>query len=282
MHTEMWEHPATVANVATLRDRGNVVIEPADGRLTGSDSGPGRMPEPQQIAEVVAALLARPEAVADLAGRLVVVTAGGTREPLDPVRYLGNRSSGRQGYALALTAAARGARVELIAANVDLPDPAGVHMHKVGTAEEMKQIVRSLATDADAVVMAAAVADFRPAKAADHKLKKDEGAPSIVLEPTDDILSALVAERPQGQVVVGFAAETGDDHGDWLWQGRTKLERKGCDLLVVNQVGDGLAFGTTNNAGVALGLDGSSREIPDGPKTALADVVWDLVIERLS
>jgi phosphopantothenoylcysteine decarboxylase/phosphopantothenate--cysteine ligase len=239
------------------------------------------MPEPAQIAEVVFALLARPEGVPDLAGRTVVVTAGGTREPLDPVRFLGNRSSGRQGYALASTAAARGAHVELVAANVDLPDPAGVQMHRVSTAAEMKQAVRSLAAGADAVVMAAAVADFRPTKAADHKLKKDEGAPSLVLEPTDDILSALVADKRDGQVIVGFAAETGDDHGDWRSHGSHKLLRKRCDLLVVNPVGNGLAFGTANNSGVILGLDGSTRDIPEGPKTALAGAVWDLVVERL-
>ncbi len=281
MHTEMWEHPATIANVATLRRRGVLVVEPAVGRLTGADSGKGRMPEPAQILEVVEQVLLRRSVDAfDLRGRHVLVSAGGTREPLDPVRFLGNRSSGRQGYALAAAAAARGAVVDLVAANVELPDPAGVTVTAVSTAAELKDAVLSRSALADAVVMAAAVADFRPSVTTDHKLKKGDGAPTVVLEPTDDVLAALVAAKPDHQLVVGFAAETGDSSAGWLQHGRDKLARKRCDLLVVNEVGAGLAFGTDDNAAVVLGADGSETIVPLGPKQALAHMVWDLVRGR--
>jgi len=281
MHTEMWEHPATVANVATLRGRGVLVVEPAVGRLTGADSGKGRMPEAAQILEVIEQVaFGRSADAFDLRGRHVVVSAGGTREPLDPVRFLGNRSSGRQGYAVASAAAARGAAVDLVAANVELPDPAGVTVTAVSTAAELKDAVLSRAATADAVVMAAAVADFRPSAAADHKLKKGDGAPTVALEPTDDVLAALVAGKPDHQLVVGFAAETGDGQASWLEHGRDKLADKGCDLLVVNEVGKGLAFGTDDNAAVVLAADGAETEVPLGPKQALAHVVWDLVRAR--
>lgn len=236
MHTEMWEHPATQENVATLRRRGAVVIEPAVGRLTGVDTGKGRLPDPGEIFEVCRRVLARGVTEPDLAGRHVVVSAGGTREPLDPVRFLGNRSSGKQGYALARTAAARGARVTLIAANTGLADPAGVDVVQVGTAVQMREAVLKAAPDADAVVMAAAVADFRPQAYAAGKIKKKDGKEPepIVLVRNPDILAEISADRARpGQVVVGFAAET----DDVLSNGRTKLERKGCDLLVVNEVG---------------------------------------------
>jgi phosphopantothenoylcysteine decarboxylase/phosphopantothenate--cysteine ligase len=209
----------------------------------------------------------------------VLVSAGGTREPLDPVRYLGNRSSGRQGYALAAAAAARGAVVDVVAANVDLPVPAGVTVVPVSTAAELRDAVLGLAPESDAVVMAAAVADFRPKASADHKIKKDDGAPTVSLEPTDDVLVGLVSSRRPGQVIVGFAAETGDDDADWLQRGREKLARKKCDLLVVNRVGDGLAFGTEQNAAVVLGHDAETT-VPMGPKRALAEVVWDLVSQQ--
>ncbi|HEX5017268.1 MAG TPA: bifunctional phosphopantothenoylcysteine decarboxylase/phosphopantothenate--cysteine ligase CoaBC [Actinomycetes bacterium] len=280
MHTEMWEHASTVANVRTLRDRGVLVVEPAEGRLTGADSGKGRLPEPAQILELVHGLLASERRGLDLQGRRVVVSAGGTREPLDPVRFIGNRSSGRQGYALAAAAAARGADVQLIAANVSLPDPAGVAVVPVSTAAELSAAVMEQAADADAVVMAAAVADFRPSDTSGHKIKKDAGAPTVALEPTTDVLAALVADRRRGQVIVGFAAETGDDEADWLTRGREKLARKKCDLLVVNQVGETLGFGSTENSAVVLAPDGSETKIPTGPKRALAEVVWDLVSER--
>jgi phosphopantothenoylcysteine decarboxylase/phosphopantothenate--cysteine ligase len=283
MHTEMWEHAATVANVATLRARGALVLEPAVGRLTGSDTGKGRLPEPAAILAVAERLLARGAVLPDLAGRTVVVSAGGTREPLDPVRFLGNRSSGRQGYALAGSAAARGAEVVLVAANVALGDPAGVRVVRVGTARELEAVVRAEAALADVVVMAAAVADFRPATVADSKLKKDAGTPVVALEPNPDVLAGLLADPPRaGQVVVGFAAETGDAEGDWLAHGRAKLARKPCDLMVVNRVGAGLGFESPDNAAVVLASDGSQTVVPHGPKEALADVVWDLVAARLA
>ncbi|MEU1506688.1 bifunctional phosphopantothenoylcysteine decarboxylase/phosphopantothenate--cysteine ligase CoaBC [Kitasatospora sp. NPDC005748] len=279
MHTEMWEHPATRENVATLRRRGVVVLEPAVGRLTGKDTGKGRLPEPSAIFDACRALLRRGATAADLAGRHVVVSAGGTREPLDPVRYLGNRSSGKQGYALAATAAARGARVTLLSANAELPDPAGVDVVHVSTALELREAATKAAADADVVVMAAAVADFRPAEYASGKIKKVEGvepAP-VALVRNPDILAELSAHRPRsGQLVVGFAAET----DDVLANGRAKLARKGCDLLVVNEVGNGKAFGTDVNEAVILGSDGTETGVPVGPKEALADVVWDLVAKR--
>ncbi|MGW4163180.1 bifunctional phosphopantothenoylcysteine decarboxylase/phosphopantothenate--cysteine ligase CoaBC [Streptomyces sp. NPDC004788] len=280
MHTEMWEHPATQENVATLRRRGAVVIEPAVGRLTGVDTGKGRLPDPGEIFEICRRVLARGVAVPDLAGRHVVVSAGGTREPLDPVRYLGNRSSGKQGYALAKAAAARGARVTLIEANTGLPDPAGVDVVRVGTAVQLREAVLKAAADADAVVMAAAVADFRPASYATGKIKKtdDGGAPTIELVRNPDILAEISAERAlPGQVVVGFAAET----DDVLANGRTKLRRKGCDLLVVNEVGERKTFGSEENEAVVLAADGAETPVPHGPKEALAETVWDLVLPRL-
>ncbi|GAA2578764.1 bifunctional phosphopantothenoylcysteine decarboxylase/phosphopantothenate--cysteine ligase CoaBC [Actinomadura fulvescens] len=279
MHTEMWEHPATQANVATLRARGAVVVEPASGRLTGKDTGKGRLPDPAELFEVARRVLARGGADEDLAGRHVVVSAGGTREPIDPVRFIGNRSSGLQGYALARTAVARGARVTLVAANVALPDPAGADVVRVGSAEEMRKAVLEAGGAADAVVMAAAVADFRPAGYRDSKIKKTPGAEPepIRLTKNPDILAELGQRRQDGQVIVGFAAET----DDVLANGREKLARKGCDLLVVNQVGDGLTFGQADNAATVLAVDGDPTVVPRGPKEALADVVWDLVAARL-
>ncbi|WEH19387.1 bifunctional phosphopantothenoylcysteine decarboxylase/phosphopantothenate--cysteine ligase CoaBC [Streptomyces sp. VNUA24] len=280
MHTEMWEHPATQENVATLRRRGALVIDPAVGRLTGADTGKGRLPDPGEIFEICRRVLARGVTEPDLAGRHVVVTAGGTREPLDPVRFLGNRSSGKQGYALARTAAARGARVTLIEANTGLPDPAGVDVVRIGTAVQLREAVLKAAPDADVVVMAAAVADFRPDTYATGKIKKKDGqepAP-LVLVRNPDILAEISADRPRpGQVVVGFAAET----DDVLANGRAKLARKGCDLLVVNEVGERKTFGSEENEAVVLGADGSETPVPYGPKEALAETVWDLVADRL-
>ncbi|MZD54275.1 bifunctional phosphopantothenoylcysteine decarboxylase/phosphopantothenate--cysteine ligase CoaBC [Streptomyces sp. SID5606] len=281
MHTEMWEHPATQENVATLRRRGAVVVEPAVGRLTGVDTGKGRLPDPGEIFEVCRRVLARGVREQDLAGRHVVVSAGGTREPLDPVRFLGNRSSGKQGYALARTAAARGARVTLLSANPSLPDPAGVDVVRVGTAVELREAVLRAAADADAVVMAAAVADFRPAAYATGKIKKKDGqepAP-IALVRNPDILAEISGNRSRPeQVVVGFAAET----DDVLANGRAKLKRKGCDLLVVNEVGERKTFGAEENEAVVLAADGSETPVPYGPKEDLAETVWDLVAARLA
>jgi phosphopantothenoylcysteine decarboxylase/phosphopantothenate--cysteine ligase len=280
MHTEMWEHPATQENVATLRRRGAVVIEPAVGRLTGVDTGKGRLPEAAEIFEVCRRILARGTAAPDLVGRHVVVSAGGTREPLDPVRYLGNRSSGKQGYALAKAAAARGARVTLVEANTGIPDPAGVDVVHVGTAVQLREAVIKAAADADAVVMAAAVADFRPAVYAAGKIKKrdDVEAPTVELVRNPDILAEISADRAlPGQVIVGFAAET----DDVLANGRDKLRRKGCDLLVVNEVGERKTFGSEENEAVVLAADGADTPVPYGPKEALAETVWDLVAPRL-
>jgi phosphopantothenoylcysteine decarboxylase / phosphopantothenate---cysteine ligase len=290
MHTEMWEHPATVDNVATLRRRGTVVLEPASGRLTGADTGRGRLPEPPEIAEFARLLLewgiddgGMPFPLPrDLEGRRVVVSAGGTAEPLDPVRTLGNRSSGRQGYALARVAAQRGADVTLVAGTVaDLDPPAGVELRRVQTTREMRDAVLDAAKAADVVVMAAAVSDFRPASTSVGKIKKGQDAPSIPLEFNPDILRELVTEDVPRRLVVGFAAETGDEGGSVLDYGRAKLERKGCDLLVVNAVGAGRAFEVEDNEGWLLGADGSSLSLPMGSKAALAARVWDAVAERL-
>ncbi|MEV0584776.1 bifunctional phosphopantothenoylcysteine decarboxylase/phosphopantothenate--cysteine ligase CoaBC [Nonomuraea sp. NPDC050310] len=280
MHTEMWEHPATRANVETLRARGSIVIDPAVGRLTGADTGPGRLPDPAEIFAVCARVLrGRPR---DLAGRTVVVSAGGTREAIDPVRYLGNRSSGLQGYALARTAVARGAEVVLVSANAALPDPAGAKVVRVESAVELREAVLAAAGSADVVVMAAAVADFRPATALESKIKKTDDAPAAIsLVKNPDILAELGERRRSGvagpSVIVGFAAET----DDVLANGQAKLARKGCDLLVVNQVGRGLAFGTPDNAATVLVAGGAPVEVPRGPKEDVADAVWDLVAPRL-
>ncbi|MCM2415267.1 bifunctional phosphopantothenoylcysteine decarboxylase/phosphopantothenate--cysteine ligase CoaBC [Streptomyces sp. RKAG290] len=280
MHTEMWEHPATQENVATLRRRGAVVIEPAVGRLTGVDTGKGRLPDPAEIFEVCRRVLARGPLAPDLTGRHVVISAGGTREPLDPVRYLGNRSSGKQGYALARTAVARGARVTLVEANTGLPDPSGADVVRAGTAVQLREAVLKAAQDADVVVMAAAVADFRPAEYATGKIKKKDGqepAP-IALVRNPDILAEVAARRARPeQIVVGFAAET----DNVLANGRDKLRRKGCDLLVVNEVGERKTFGSEENEAVVLAAGGGETPVPYGPKEALADTVWDLVSSRL-
>lgn len=286
MHTEMWEHPATQANVATLRARGALVIEPAVGRLTGADTGKGRLPEPAEIYELVRGLLDRgPDAAQDLAGRKVVVSAGGTREYLDPVRFLGNRSSGLQGYALARAAASRGAHVTLVSANVTLPDPAGVSVVRVETTEQLREAVVAATATADAVVMAAAPADFRPTAVSEAKIKKadDGSAPAIELTQNPDILAEISHDRArEGAVIVGFAAETGDATGSVLDLGRAKLSRKGCDLLVVNDVSGGAVFGSADNEAVVLAADGSAVEVPRGSKTALAHVIWDEVARRFA
>ena len=283
MHTEMWLHPATQANVATLRSRGVTVLDPAVGRLTGADSGPGRLPEPADLARVVDEILAG-GATQDLAGRRVVVSAGGTREPLDPVRFLGNRSSGRQGWALARRARARGADVVLVAAHVDLPELPGVRTVHVGTAAQLHEAMLHEAPAAEAVVMAAAVADFRPASYSDDKIKKaDDGSEpqAVALVRNVDVLADLVSRRRPGQVVVGFAAETSSSADELLALGRAKLARKGCDLLVVNDVSEGRVFGATTNDAVILGADGTIVADAHGSKESLADAIWDAVAKRL-
>jgi len=282
MHTEMWEHPATQANVALLRSRGAVVLEPAVGRLTGADSGAGRLPEPPEIFAVAVRLLdGTSQKERDLAGRRVVVSAGGTREEIDPVRFIGNWSTGTQGYALARTAVARGAEVTVIAANVALPDPAGAKVIRVVSAVQMQAAVLAAAAGADVVVMAAAVADYRPEARSEGKIKKDGQPPEpLRLIENPDILAGLTARRgPDGThpVLVGFAAETDTSEQ----AARAKLARKGCDLLVVNPVGNGLGFGTPDNEAVVYGADGTVTRIARGPKEALANVVWDLAAANL-
>ena len=297
MHTEMWEHPATQANVSLLRSRGAIVLEPAVGRLTGADSGAGRLPEPAEIFAVATRLLARGRAAreggpahaadllrSDLTGRRVVVSAGGTREEIDPVRFIGNWSTGTQGYALARTAVARGAEVIVVAANVALPDPAGTKVTRVVSARDMLDAVTAAAAQgggADAVVMAAAVADYRPQTRSPGKMKKDGQPPEpLRLTENPDILAGLAAQRgPDGThpVLVGFAAETDTSEQ----AARAKLARKGCDLLVVNPVGNGLGFGTPDNEAIAYGADGTVTRIARGPKEALANVVWDLAAANL-
>jgi phosphopantothenoylcysteine decarboxylase / phosphopantothenate---cysteine ligase len=305
MHTEMWEHPATADNVATLRRRGAVVVEPAVGRLTGKDSGRGRLPEPGELFDLVQRIISfrtdpgseppvsessadgRPGAAGvrislPLAGRQVLISAGGTREELDPVRFLGNWSTGTQGYAFARSAVARGAAVTVVAANVALPDPVGAKVIRTVSARDMHAAMLAAAPHADAIVMTAAVADFRPVARADQKIKKDGRLPEpIALTENPDILADLSARRRAAgaarPVIVGFAAETDPD----LAAARAKLARKGCDILVMNQVGGGLGFGTADNEAVALAADGTVTPIPRRSKDALADFVWDLVTARL-
>ncbi|BBU23131.1 bifunctional phosphopantothenoylcysteine decarboxylase/phosphopantothenate--cysteine ligase CoaBC [Mycobacterium xenopi] len=285
MHTEMWLHPATVDNVATLRRRGAVVLEPASGRLTGADSGAGRLPEAEEITTFAQLLLERPDALPyDLSGYKMLVTAGGTREPIDPVRFIGNRSSGKQGYALARVAAQRGAEVTLIAGHTaGLIDPAGVDVVHVSSAAQLRDAVSKHAPDAHVLVMAAAVADFRPAQAATAKIKKGvEGPPTIRLVRNDDVLAGAVRARADGQLpnmraIVGFAAETGDAQGDVLFHARNKLRRKGCDLLVVNAVGEGRAFEVDSNDGWLLAADGTESALQHGSKTLMASRIVDAI-----
>jgi phosphopantothenoylcysteine decarboxylase/phosphopantothenate--cysteine ligase len=287
MHTEMWLHPATCDNVATLRRRGSIVMEPASGRLTGADTGPGRLPEAEEITTLAQLLLARNDALPyDLAGVKVLVTAGGTREPIDPVRFIGNRSSGKQGYAMARVMAQRGADVTLIAGNTSgLIDPAGVHVTHVGSAAQLRDAVSKHAPDANVLVMAAAVADFRPAHPAVNKIKKGpagEGEPTIELVRNDDVLAGAVRARADGQLpnmqaIVGFAAETGDANGDVLFHARAKLRRKGCDLLVVNAVGENRAFEVDHNDGWLLSADGTESALEHGSKTVIASRIVDAI-----
>ena len=307
MHTQMWLNPATRDNVSVLRGRGLTVIEPDSGPLTGKDSGVGRMPEPEQIVSRALAVLRQPEhgdhdAVAStevtgsLEGRHVVVSAGGTREPIDPVRYLGNRSSGRQGCALATAAVEQGARVTLVQAHVasDLLDalPPSVSVVSASTAREMLHAVREAARDADAVIMSAAVADYRPVTVAATKIKKHppsapghpgEPSTSIQLTSNPDILAGLVKDPPRaGQIVVGFAAETGDDDGDVLFHGAAKARRKGAHLLAVNAVGEDLGFGDVPNAIVVLDAQGAEVARGQGSKLEVARLLIRLTADLMS
>jgi phosphopantothenoylcysteine decarboxylase/phosphopantothenate--cysteine ligase len=288
MHTEMWRNAATQANVATLRERGVIVLEPAHGRLTGKDTGAGRLPEPDQIAELVRAVLDGANLTPDWQGRKVLITAGGTQENLDPVRFLGNRSSGRQGFALAEIAAHRGAEVRIVAGDTDqLPTPSGAVIEKVGSAREMAAAVEKHAAEADVIIMAAAVADFRPVSEAGAKMKKgsdDDSLTTVRLVENPDILASTVRCRREGAVpaattIVGFAAETGDGTHSALDFAKAKLERKGCDLLMCNEVGEGRVFGQSRNRGWLLTADGKVSEVADGSKHAVAARILEAVDE---
>jgi len=293
MHTEMWQHAATQANVETLRSRGVTVLEPASGRLTGADSGPGRLPEPEAIFAAAMALAGTEFSPVQgsqsgvLAGRVVTISAGGTREALDPVRFLGNRSSGKQGAALAAAALSAGATVRFLAAHMDVEPPAGVELVRVESALELREAALKAAADSDVVIMAAAVADFRPAEVSDTKIKKVDGedAPLVHLVRNPDILHELV-ERRNGedgkQLIVGFAAETGDAQGDVLEHATAKLKRKGCDLLVVNHVGIGRVFGQDDNSVVILSGHGAEPESAAGSKADVAAAVIDRVGAELA
>jgi phosphopantothenoylcysteine decarboxylase/phosphopantothenate--cysteine ligase len=276
MHTEMWEHPSVQENLATLRRRGVTVVDPESGPLAAGDSGMGRLADPQTIVGVVLGMVG---AHGDLAGRRVLVSAGGTREPIDPVRHITNRSSGKQGYALATGALARGAEVALVT-TVDLPLPPNPRLSvvRVDTAAQMEEAMAIEADKADAIVMAAAVADFRPVAASGRKLTKESGVPDLVLEPTPDILCGLVARRRPGQVIVGFAAETDDPVG----RGRRKFQHKGVDMIVVNDVSaPGVGFDHDTNAVTIITAAGSD-EVPLSAKSVVADAVLDRVVEMLA
>ena len=268
MHTEMWEHPATGRNIERLRADGHSIVGPATGELAGGDVGPGRMAEPEEIVAAAASIFDD-----SLQGLTVLVTAGGTREPIDPVRYLGNRSSGKMGHAIANEAARRGARVELVTAS-SLPADAGVAVHAVESAQEMLAAVEKVTPDV--AVFAAAVADFAPRGPAAEKLSRSDGPPSIELEPTPDILASVVA-RPDDIFTVGFAAETGG-----VERAVAKAKDKGVDLLVYNDVTEeGSGFGTDTNRVVIVGSDGSTQEWPRLPKSEVAARLWDLISGRL-
>lgn len=281
MHTEMWQNAATVANVATLRERGIEILEPAVGRLTGADSGPGRLPEPE---EIVAAALAL-SAPQDLSGKRILITAGGTQEPIDPVRYLGNHSSGKQGIALATEATKRGAKVTLIAANVSEPISAIHELVRVSTAAELEAEVLGHLNFVDAVIMAAAVADFRVETAADKKLKRSEIGDEITLKlvANPDILAGLVSkiDRDGLKVVsVGFAAETALNPNDLQRLAEHKLESKGCDILVANDVSHGAVFGSERNSVLVLTKQGTVTS-RDGSKAAIANHILDVLGQEI-
>ncbi len=285
MHTEMWRHPATQANIQTLRARGVTVVGPAIGQLTGADSGPGRMEEPEVIVEAAlaraaAGASASARAALDLAGRRIVVSAGGTREPLDPVRFIGNRSSGKQGIAIAEAARERGAEVTLIAVNLEVVEPDGCDIRRVSTALELRDAVVDAARGADVVVMAAAVADYRPASVSAGKIKKDQSDSGLTLElvRNPDILAELGHAPHEGTLLVGFAAETESDDERLLALGRAKRDAKGADLLVVNRVGWHEGFASDENAIVVIGEGGDVVTRAHGTKLSVAHAILDVVV----
>lgn len=284
MHTEMWHHPATVANIETLRSRGALVVEPASGRLTGSDSGPGRLPEAESIAALCEAVMLRETPEQDLAGLRVVITAGGTREPLDPVRFLGNRSSGLQGWALANAAVARGAQVRIIASNVNLTDPAGAEVTRASSARHLHREVVEALPNCDVLIMAAAVADFRPQDPAKTKIKKVPGKEDLelTLTKTVDILSDIghrdLKDRPY---LVGFAAETVADLAELEALSMGKLKNKGADLLIGNPVGPSEGFESPENQALIVDADGLVVQVPRMSKTSLSHAIFDVVAQRV-
>ncbi|WP_026930517.1 bifunctional phosphopantothenoylcysteine decarboxylase/phosphopantothenate--cysteine ligase CoaBC [Glycomyces tenuis] len=285
MHTEMWRHPATQANVAVLRERGAHVVEPDSGRLTGADTGPGRLPEAEALFALLKGFLAPPrpargganaEFTRDLVGRRVLVTAGGTREAIDPVRFIGNHSSGRQGIAVAAAAAARGAEVTLIAAHVDAALPAGIEVHRVATTGQLYDATVKAAREVDAAVLAAAPADFRPKESSDRKLKRD-GDIDLALTSTPDIAAAVGKAKRPGQILVVFAAEThdGPEHA------QAKRAKKGADLVVLNDVSGGAVFGSAENSVTVFDERGEVDALADVGKESVADAIWDAVAARL-
>lgn len=287
MHTEMWQHPATVHNIETLRSRGVVVVGPETGELTGGDSGAGRMSEPETIVDVALSM----GAVRDLEGLRVLVSTGGTREPIDPVRFLGNRSSGRQGVAVALAAAQRGAEVTLVAAHTDegVLEPVASQRHiaieRVSTARDLEEVMHMSAASSDVIVMAAAVADYRPVEVSPHKLTKEttsDGVLSLDLAVTPDILRALVADRADGQTVVGFAAETPQNGESLVDRGRRKASRKGVDLLAVNEVGWAQGFESEANALTIIDRTGAVVRDVSGTKREVAEALWDAIVATRS
>ena len=273
MHPQMWQNPATVANVATLRTRGFFILDPVDGRLTGSDSGLGRLPDTAAIINAFTEFLG---AKKDFQGKRILISAGGTREPIDPVRFIGNRSSGKQGYAIAKIAAMRGANVDLVLANADFPTLPGMTIHHVETVEQMRHTLHRLAPSSDVVVMAAAISDVKPVASREDKIHKDE-LHSLELIANPDIVAELSASRTRGQIIVAFAAET-EDH---LASARAKMERKGVDIIYVNDVSGGAIFGSNTSYGTILLRDGAHISVGESSKEVVAGILLDAVREKL-
>ena len=278
MHTEMWLNPATVANVKTLQDRGFVVVAPDEGRMTGADVGVGRYPEVSKIIEIINLTT---HITADLAGKKILITAGGTREPIDPIRFIGNRSSGRQGFALAAAAASRGAQVHLVAANTDLPVIEGVTITSVETAEQMAAVLEYEFSECDALIMSAAVADAKVANYSEQKIKKEK-LDVVSFSKNPDILKNLSEKKKPGQVIVGFAAETISGLAELQQRGEEKLVSKSLDLIYVNNVSDGAVFGSENTQGLIIDKNHNVIKVPQISKDTLSDIVLDQLVSKLS
>ena len=278
MHPEMWLNPATIANVSTLRDRGFVVIEPDEGRMTGSDVGVGRYPE---LSKIFSEIQSKLQNNSDLAGRRIIVTAGGTREPIDPVRYIGNRSSGKQGFALALAAATRGAKVHLISANADLPNIDGVEVTKIETANELLSVLEEEFPKCDALIMSAAVADFKISDYSQSKIKKSEFT-TMDLTKNPDILARMAEIKKNGQIMMGFAAETDTNFENLVKLGFEKLRGKSLDLLYVNNVTNGAIFGSDLTQGIIIDSNEININIPEISKDTLSDILLDQLVSKLS